>query len=116
MTKWLWTVTAILVSAAPAMGGALKSIDVCDLIQHPSHYQGKVVRVRGSNGPACPSGEQLWIDSVNGTGIFIGPYDSRPGVSMIVRGTFHWAAGTDDPYTVQAETIDLVDVRKPPSR
>jgi hypothetical protein len=106
MTKWLWTIAVIVSAASPSFGDA-KLADVCDLLRHPARYQGKDVRVRGSNGVKCPSGGELWVDSENGFGIFIGPYSPmRSKVGMIVSGTFHWDAGKQDPYTVKARSID----------
>jgi hypothetical protein len=108
MIKLFLAAFAIALSSSPAMPAA--PLDVCDLLEHAAQYQGKEVRVRGSqqDGVACPSGGILWVEGDHGE-TFIGPYNPLPSnVTMVVVGTFHWKAGADDPYRLKAKTFESV--------
>jgi hypothetical protein len=80
---------AMALSAFPAFAHET-SVSICELLQHPTRYDGKVIRTRGSTvaGTSGCGTVALWVEAHEGR---FGADLGRPGrVPVNVIGVFHW--------------------------
>jgi hypothetical protein len=91
------TFFALTFSTLPAFASGM-NVPICELLQHPTRYDGKLIRTHGTtvadNGSGCASTAPLWVETYDGR---FGADLGRPGaIKVTVTEIFHWRPSAQD--------------------
>lgn len=95
--KLLACTVAIALGALPAFAREA-AVPICELLQHPTRYDGKLIRTRGTTvgrDSGCGMAAPLWVETHDGR---FGANLGRPETKAVtIIGIFHWRPSTEVP-------------------
>ncbi|HEY3638790.1 MAG TPA: hypothetical protein VGK90_11620 [Rhizomicrobium sp.] len=97
--KLLIGIIAMTLTALPAIAGEVTRVLICELLQHPARYEGKLVQTQGiaAGRSGCRHSPTPWVETGDGRhGADFGR--AAPGKGKVtVTGIFRWRPSSDTP-------------------